>query len=300
MGSSPLSSAVPRWSSPSSPPHPAHVAHHVFLARPLGADGVTGELEEHVVQARPAERDRADRHRQLANEARQERGTVRDLDPECAVRGQRVDAEALLDLAGGGRDVRDGEGDDVAAAPPFELGRRAERRDRAAVDDRDAVAELGLVHVVGDHEERHALTLAERAQVIPDVLAGLRVEPERRLVEEQNLRMVQHAAGDLEAPLHAAGEGLHERAGAIRKVDAANRFELAVLLDEARDLDDRRHFPYTATGSVSLRRPSSARPRSGTSCRKIEMTAAMPATTAAYRKMSCVAAASAPRIASST
>src|SRR5438034_9202497 len=31
-----------------------------------------------------------------------------------------------------------------------------------------------------------------------------------------------------------------------RKVDAANRFELAVLLDEARDLDDRRHFPYTA------------------------------------------------------
>src|SRR5207302_8419787 len=135
---------------------------------------------------------------------------------------------------------------------------------------------------------------ANRSRILRDVDAG-----DARLPGGRPQQRAEDADGG-RLPRAIRPEEAEDLALVDRKVDAANRFELAVLLDEARDLDDRRHFPYTATGSVSLRRPSSARPRSGTSCRKIEMTAAMPATTAAYRKMSCVAAASAPRIASST
>src|SRR6266513_1331948 len=68
-------------------------------------------------------------------------------------------------------------------------------------------------------EERHALTLSERVQVIPDVLPRLGVEPERRLVQEQDLRMMEDAARDLEAPLHAAGERLHQGVRAVRELD---------------------------------------------------------------------------------
>ncbi len=44
----------------------------------------------------------------------------------------------------------------------------------------------------------------------PDRAARLRVEADRGLVEEQHARGVQQAAGDLQAPLHAAGEGAHQ------------------------------------------------------------------------------------------
>src|SRR5207245_3186371 len=50
---------------------------------------------------------------------------------------------------------------------------------------------------------------------------GLRGEAQRELSEEQSLRMGEDAARDLEAPLHAAGEGLHERVGAVGKLDDA-------------------------------------------------------------------------------
>ena len=45
--------------------------------------------------------------------------------------------------------------------------------------------------------------------------AGLRVEPDRRLVEEQHPRRVQQAAGDLQPALHAAGERAHQVAAAV-------------------------------------------------------------------------------------
>ena len=45
----------------------------------------------------------------------------------------------------------------------------------------------------------------------PELIAALRIETQRRLVEKQDLRRVQKAAGDLEPPLHPAGELLHRR-----------------------------------------------------------------------------------------
>src|SRR5438093_1089431 len=77
--------------------------------------------------------------------------------------------------------------------------------------DRDAVGHaIRFVHVVGGEEHGHALGGPEVAHVRPHLIAALRIEAERRLVEKQYLRRVQQPTGDLEAAFHAAGERLHQ------------------------------------------------------------------------------------------
>ena len=64
------------------------------------------------------------------------------------------------------------------------------------VHDPDAVGESGgLVHRVRREHERHA-EIAELAQPIPDEQPRSRVEPRRRLVEEEHLRRVHERAGN--------------------------------------------------------------------------------------------------------
>ena len=78
------------------------------------------------------------------------------------------------------------------------------------VHDHEPVAQLlGLVHVVGRQDERHA-ALLEPVEPVPDQVARLRVEPGRGLVEQQQLGLVDERAGDREAPLHAARERLDQ------------------------------------------------------------------------------------------
>ena len=65
---------------------------------------------------------------------------------------------------------------------------RALGDDLRLVHDDEPVAQLlGLVHVVGREDERHA-ALLEPVQAVPQQVAGLRVEAGRRLVEEQDRR----------------------------------------------------------------------------------------------------------------
>src|SRR5262249_7337478 len=66
---------------------------------------------------------------------------------------------------------------------------------------------LGLVHVVGREDERRAATLQSK-EAIPDEVARLRIETGRRLVEQQEIRIVDERARDCEAPPHPAGERL--------------------------------------------------------------------------------------------
>ena len=56
---------------------------------------------------------------------------------------------------------------------------------------------------------------AQRVDVAPQRRPRLRVEPDRRLVQEQHARGVQQAAGDLQPALHPARERAHERRAAI-------------------------------------------------------------------------------------
>ena len=124
-------------------------------------------------------------------------------------------------------------------SPPIEALERRGRvqgLDLAVVDDGDAVAVLGLVHVVGGHEDGDADLVAQRADVLPDGVARLRVEPDGRLVEEEHLGVVQQPAGDLQPALHAAGEGAHERMAPVGQPDDVEHVLDALLADAARDV----------------------------------------------------------------
>ena len=89
----------------------------------------------------------------------------------------------------------------------FRASGRVDGHDPALIDDGDAVAVLGLVHVVGREEDGDVLAGLELVDVVPDRRAGLGVESDGWLVEEEHAWRVQQPPGDLQPTLHAAGEG---------------------------------------------------------------------------------------------
>ena len=92
----------------------------------------------------------------------------------------------------------------------------------AVVDHRDPVGELiRLVEVLRAEQDRRPLG-DERADDVPDLVAGARVEPGRRLVEEHHLRRDDEARGDVEPAPHAARVVLDQPAG---RVGEAERLE---------------------------------------------------------------------------
>jgi hypothetical protein len=75
--------------------------------------------------------------------------------------------------------------------------------EQLAVRDVDqAVAPLGLVHVVRRDEHGDAAR-GERVDLLPEFAPRLRVDARGRLVEQQQLRVVQHAGREREALLPA-------------------------------------------------------------------------------------------------
>ena len=100
-----------------------------------------------------------------------------------------------------------------------QLARRALGDDLRLVHDDEPVAELlGLVHVVRREDEGHA-ALLEPVQPVPEEVARLRVEARRRLVEEQQVRLVDQRPRDRQAPLHAARQRLHLVLRALGELD---------------------------------------------------------------------------------
>src|SRR5205823_9074206 len=87
-----------------------------------------------------------------------------------------------------------------------ELARSATRDHAAVVEHDELVAELRrLLHVVRREEERLAGSL-EPAQTLPDEMSGLRVESRRRLVEHEQLGIVDERASNQQAALHPPGQ----------------------------------------------------------------------------------------------
>jgi len=87
------------------------------------------------------------------------------------------------------------------------------------VQDAHAVAEaLGLLHVVGGVEHRHALG-RERLHRVQDCIAALRVHAHGRLVEHKQRRVVQHAQPDVQPPLHPARVGVGALVPALSQAD---------------------------------------------------------------------------------
>ena len=103
----------------------------------------------------------------------------------------------------------------AGGVPLDELARAALGHDLRLVHDDEPVAQLlRLVHVVRRQHERDA-ALLEPVEPVPQEVAGLRVEPGRRLVEEQDGRLVDERAGDRQASLHAARQRLDLVVGAL-------------------------------------------------------------------------------------
>ena len=82
---------------------------------------------------------------------------------------------------------------------------RAGGQHLAVGDVADAVAALGLVHVVGG--DQHGQPAAgEAMDLVPELAPRLRVDAGRRLVEQQQLRLVHDAGGERQPLLPAAGQ----------------------------------------------------------------------------------------------
>ena len=100
-----------------------------------------------------------------------------------------------------------------------QLVHRADREQLAGVDDGDAIAEaLGFFHVVGRVDDGAALAV-QRFDVLEDLVARLRIDADRGLVEQQQVRLVHERGGEVEAPLHAARIGADAIVLAIGEAD---------------------------------------------------------------------------------
>ena len=70
---------------------------------------------------------------------------------------------------------------------------------RPVQDEREDVALLGLVHVVGRHEDRHSPRRRELVDEVPEQPPSLRVDAARGLVEEEKLGLVEEGRGKRDA-----------------------------------------------------------------------------------------------------
>src|SRR5262249_38788287 len=91
--------------------------------------------------------------------------------------------------------------------------------DTALADDRDAVAKLfDLVEEVAREQDRDSLA-REPAHEVAHVAHPCRIEPGRRLVEEQELRPAQERARDAESLPHAMRVAADAILGTVAQLD---------------------------------------------------------------------------------
>ena len=108
-----------------------------------------------------------------------------------------------------------------------ELLRAADGKHPAAVHEGDAVAPCRLVHEVGGDEDGDALLTGEGYEVVPEHVAGSRIDSGGRLVKYEDLRAVLAGGGELQALLHAQRERGGLLIGAAGEPEARER-----LLDD--------------------------------------------------------------------
>ncbi len=132
------------------------------------------------------------------------------------------------------------------------------REDAPALDEGDAVAELlGLAHVVGGQDDGGVPLPPQLRDLGADADGHVRIEAERRLVEEEHLRIVQERLGEGQALLEPGGElvvlGLEVR-GQLEPLE-----QLVHAVPERRARGGRRgarrrRAPRPAAGSTRTRR----------------------------------------------
>ena len=118
-----------------------------------------------------------------------------------------------------------------------ELARRPLGDDLRLVHHHQAIAELlRLVHVVGRDDQRRA-PLLQPVQAVPEEMARLGVKAGRRLVEDDQLGLVDERAGDRQPPLHAARERLDLVRWPARRAARTRAARRRAAGDGARDVE---------------------------------------------------------------
>src|SRR5439155_9374757 len=128
----------------------------------------------------------------------------------------------------------------LAAELGDQLRRRAQGDDFAVIDDGDAVAEtLGFIHVVRREQNSPSLR-SEAAQDVPELPARLRIEPGRRLVEKEQLRVADEGARVGQPLPLPAGELYNIRIRFLGQPDALHhRIRIVPSLVEAAEETER-------------------------------------------------------------
>ena len=110
-----------------------------------------------------------------------------------------------------------------------ELLRGADCKHLAAVHEGDAVAPCRLVHEVGGDEDGDALLTGEGDEVVPEHVAGSRIDSGCRFVKDEDLRAVLAGGGELQPLLDAEGERRGLLVGAAGEPEALKRLLYDVL-----------------------------------------------------------------------
>jgi len=133
-------------------------------------------------------------------------GIVDDDVKRRAERGDFVDAVLAFEQRLGVEHARAGDLEHRAPREDLlELGNASHRDDPSRMHERDPVAALGLVEVMSRHDQRDARR-GERVDQMPELPSREGIDPSRRLVEEDDLRLVQQRAGKRETLLPASGK----------------------------------------------------------------------------------------------
>src|SRR5215207_9179112 len=112
----------------------------------------------------------------------------------------------------------------------LQLGRRALGDDRPVVDDPDPVGEhVRLLEVLRRQKDRHSFLAGEPGDLIPERRPALRVEPGRRLVEEEDPRPVHERERQVEPALHPARVTADLAVGRLAQADALEELVRARL-----------------------------------------------------------------------
>ena len=153
------------------------------------------------------------------------------------------------------RDVLHVQLEHVCAHARLELARRAVRDHLAVVDDDDVVGELvGLVEVLG--REQHGGAVGdELADEAPDVVARLRVEARRGLVEDQQARAADEARAEVEPAAHATGVAAHDAVAGVAEPKALERVGRAAAgIGAAQAVEPADHLQVLAAGEGAVDR----------------------------------------------
>ncbi len=112
---------------------------------------------------------------------------------------------------------------------------------RPRVDDPDAVREhVRLLEVLRREEDGDAVLAGESRHLDPERVAALRIEPGRRLVEEEDRRPVQERERQVEAALHPARVRAHLAVRRFGQADALEQLVAAARALVAREAVQRR------------------------------------------------------------